>query len=219
MPFTVLSTKKLSPVEQSIFTGGRIFCEPFIAVSFPEFTLPKCHPIDAVFTSQNAVKALFLKGDFDPCFFRNVFCVGEKTATYLAQFGIPCIEVASSSYELSQLIADYDIKSIHYFVGDLGLVQPMEALQKCGISVIKHIVYHTKILQKRLVQNFDAVLFFSPSAIKGYVESGNALNVVAFCIGHTTAKEAERFFQKVIISKQQSVESVLKAVDDFLRVR
>ena len=177
---------------------------------------PEKNKIAAIFTSQNGVDAFFLQEVGGASIFKNVFCVGQKTAQMLFDRGVRPSEIAHSSADLAARINNYpSIETLYYFMGNLGFSKSFAHLQKKGITLIKKEVYHTKVLQKKLATTFDAVLFFSPSAVRGYVASGNDLNAVVFCIGDTTASEATAFFETVITAKVPTVEAVLERCNGF----
>ena len=59
----------------------------------------------------------------------------------------------------------------------------------------------------------EAVMFYSPSTVESFVRS-NKNEVIAFCIGETTAKEAKKHFDDVRIAKVPTVESVIELVNE-----
>ena len=61
-------------------------------------------------------------------------------------------------------------------------------------------------------KNIVGVLFYSPSTIESYLQK-NTVDVVAFCIGESTAKEARKHFNTVKVAKVPTVESVIELVN------
>ena len=73
-------------------------------------------------------------------------------------------------------------------------------------------------------REFDGLLFFSPSGVTSFIEANPNVNVrteknTAFCIGKTTANEAEKYFNTVIVSNATTVESTIaKAVNTLKKM-
>ena len=61
------------------------------------------------------------------------------------------------------------------------------------------------------------MLFFSPSGIDSYLKMNTSDEMVAFCIGETTAAEARKHFENVIVSKVSTIESVIKSANDYFK--
>ena len=56
-------------------------------------------------------------------------------------------------------------------------------------------------------------MFYSPSTVESYLKQNKASGI-AFCIGETTAKVANQFFEDVRIAKVPTVESVIELVNE-----
>ena len=87
-------------------------------------------------------------------------------------------------------------------------------------------VYKTMLTPKKFENPFDGILFFSPSGVQSFV-IGQIINsdeipafggMTAFCIGKTTASEAEKYFGKVEVSPETTVESVIEKVVKTLSI-
>ena len=59
----------------------------------------------------------------------------------------------------------------------------------------------------------ESVLFYSPSTVESFVQK-NKQDIIAFCIGETTAQEAKKYFKDVRIAKVPTVESVIELVNE-----
>ena len=55
-------------------------------------------------------------------------------------------------------------------------------------------------------------MFYSPSTVESFVRS-NKSDIIAFCIGETTASEAKKHFKDVRVAKVPTVESVIELVN------
>ena len=79
-------------------------------------------------------------------------------------------------------------------------------------------VYKTVLIPKKFERQFDAILFFSPSGVKSYFSNNSPIEggtggCLAVCIGTTTASEAKKHTENVVIANNTTIESVIaKAV-------
>ena len=61
-------------------------------------------------------------------------------------------------------------------------------------------------------------MFYSPSTVQSYKQENIATDdMIAFCIGETTAKEARKHFNDVRIAKIPTVESVIELVNEYFQ--
>ena len=70
-----------------------------------------------------------------------------------------------------------------------------------------------------LKNEYDGLLFYSPSGIESYLQKNQPGSEVAFCIGSTTAGAAKGVFQTVIEAKNPSVEAVIQSVNDYFQTK
>ncbi|HEX9601206.1 MAG TPA: uroporphyrinogen-III synthase, partial [Mariniflexile sp.] len=73
--------------------------------------------------------------------------------------------------------------------------------------------YQTKYDGLKVPNTVESVMFYSPSTVESFVQK-NKTEVIAFCIGETTANEAKKHFSDVRISKVPTVESVIELVNE-----
>ena len=59
----------------------------------------------------------------------------------------------------------------------------------------------------------EGVMFYSPSTVNSFLEKNKA-EVIAFCIGESTANEAKKHFSDVRVAKVPTVESVIELVNE-----
>jgi len=215
MPCKILSTKKLSLAQKEAFSEFYFREEKFIKVSL-ENNIKIPEEIDcAIFTSQNAVKAVFREAKIVVANLKKVFCVGDKTARSLKEFGIEVHAISYSAEELAELLIEEKKETkITFFCGNLRREELPELLRENNIEVEEIEVYKTELLQPIVEEEFDAILFFSPSAVKSYIDSGNSIKSTAFCIGNTTAVAAIMKFENVYVADRPTVEEVIKSVKE-----
>ena len=188
-----------------------------IKIEFISFDVPNTIE-NAIFTSQNAVLSI-QNSEFR---IQNCYCVGEKTKLLLEEYGQKVIKMTEYASELSEyLVENHKNDSFHFFCGNIRSEEIPSKLKENNIKFEEIVVYNTTLNPKKFDRTFDAILFFSPSGVRSYFEANNPsrvqnsgrVNSVAICIGTTTASEAKKYTNNVVISNSTTVESVIaKAV-------
>ena len=176
--------------------AGRVDVMPFIKIVLNEeeairnrilsFAAQTHH---VIFTSTNAVKAVTDVLTHPPRW--EIFCVGgETTKRAAAFFGQPAIRGhAPNAGELSEkIILEGQVKEAVFFCGNQRRDILPERLRAAGIRLEELTVYQTLLTPVKLTKNYDAVLFFSPTAVRSFF-SLNSLprQTVLFALGETTA--------------------------------
>jgi uroporphyrinogen-III synthase len=195
----VLSTRPLSGalIEEAAAKGVRIDVVPFIDTArFQDETLTKRleelvkQPVVAVFTSVNAVTAIESKER--PHW--KVFCLSGATRRAVAAgFGETAIVAAAdSAKELADVIVSHESsrtsRELWFFCGDKRREELPDRLKAAGWRVHEVVVYRTILTPSRIDKTYDAIVFFSPSAVESFF-SMNSIGpqVPLFAIGRTTA--------------------------------
>jgi len=207
---TVLSTKKLSisQRERLLRNGLAVVDYDFIACQYLNFTKPTTVVENAIFTSQNGVKAT-LGHDV---VIKNVFCVGKRTEKLLNEKGYTVTEMGCNAQELSEkIIEGYNQKQFTYFCPEKRLDTLPNRLQQHKVAFEEIPVYRTLATPREYTQVFDAILFFSPSGVESYF-SINKEVAQHFSIGITTATALKKYTNQYIVANKPSVENVLVKV-------
>jgi uroporphyrinogen-III synthase len=185
-------------------------------------TIPK--PVLA-FTSKNGVDAFDLYRESGSSFPEDapVYAVGEKTAEALREIGLKArIPEQKNGAGLAKKVADDFLgtsglkdATVLHFCGDKRRDEFRQFLQDSEIKVRDVVVYETILLSMNLPKiQFDGILFYSPSAVQAFRESGGFINPVQselFAIGSTTAEELSIESGKhVHISPEPDTENFLK---------
>ncbi len=147
--------------------------------------------IVAVFTSMNAVEAVGRINKTRNALWK-IYCLGAKTMDYVIQYFPNSIiqGTATNALELANvMIADGIKQEVYFFCGNIKRDDLPLTLSSAQIKLHEVVVYETHQLKQEIEKPYDAVLFFSPSA----VESFFALNhlpaqTITFAIGKTTAE-------------------------------
>ncbi|NKI31079.1 uroporphyrinogen-III synthase [Croceivirga thetidis] len=206
---SVLSTKVLTHSQQELLLNAGLGFTHYnaIKIAFLDFEMPEEDFDFYIFTSQNAVNShIKAQPDFKQ---KEVFCVGEKTKSLLEENGLKVREIAENSLKLAQIILKrYQNNSFLHIAGNLKTKDLPTILTKYNIRYIEIEGYQTFLNSKVFNQQFDGTLFFSPSGVISFTKS-NKLTGNAFCIGATTANEARKFTDKIIIAKKPTIENVI----------
>jgi uroporphyrinogen-III synthase len=172
-----------------------------------------------VFTSGNAVEAVASESEGQLPEWE-IFCLGNTTRDlvikYFGEHSI--VGFADNASDLAELIAETtDVHELIFFCGDQRRPELPETLQKNGIDVNEIIVYQTIGLPRKLSKNYEAILFFSPTAVKSFFESNKSgEKTIYFAIGNTTAGELKKHTRnKIMISKEPAKENVVEMAIEY----
>jgi uroporphyrinogen-III synthase len=193
-------------------SGIQVVQHDGISISMNDFDFPRKYDY-YIFTSRNAVKAYLNKTKNKapsqtsdaPC-----FCVGQKTRTYLLENGLKVHKMAENASELANFIVkNYQNASFLLLLGNRSRPELRQQLSENAINFDVVEVYTTSLTPKKFYEDFDGILFFSPSGVQSFTQENELSQHVAFCIGETTAMEAKKYTTKTRISLETTVESVI----------
>lgn len=207
---TVLSTKILSPSQKNLLLNKGIALVEYNAVKilFQEFEISG--PLkNAIITSRNSAQAIIKKN----IFIERCFCVGEKTSEYLTENGFSVIEVANYGTELADIIVKkYPEENFVFFCGDKRREELPSVLKMKDIHLDEIEVYKSVLNIKTFSQEFEGILFYSPSGVESFISKNRIRDAIAFCIGTTTASQAKKYSDNTIIATKPSIENVIVQV-------
>ena len=172
-----------------------------------------------VFTSMNAVDAVgaYLT-DEQPDW--KIYCIGFTTQQLVKKyFGSQVIVgVAENAAALAEkIIEDAATDEVVFFCGNQRRDEMSTLLAQAEITVTEIVVYETLAVPHVVKKGYDAILFFSPSAVDSFF-SVNTLQreTLFFAIGTTTAAAIQQFNNgKIIIAAQPGKEALMKQAIDF----
>ena len=122
-------------------------------------------------------------------------------------------ENADYASDLGLLIKEkYATHSFTFLSGNIRRNTLPDLLNENNIKWNEAVVYETTLNPKKVTENIDGILFFSPSAIESYLIENKLENETCFCIGTTTAKALENKTKNIKIASQPIVESVIDEV-------
>ncbi|HEU4469743.1 MAG TPA: uroporphyrinogen-III synthase [Flavisolibacter sp.] len=228
----VLSTKKLkhSLLAEAEENGIRIVEKEFIEVSAIATSekaaevrsAARSGILHAAFTSANAVEAVKNLLGAEGARWR-LCCLEGKTREALIHAAASLghiVVTGKDSKELAGEIIKTGVKELLFFCGNKRRDELPAALAGAGIRVQEIIVYETAEKASAAKDEWDAILFFSPSAVQSFF-SVNELKkgTACFAIGETTAAAIRNFSSPVHISKTASQEAMLDALLHWTRNR
>lgn len=214
MKASVLSTRKLTRSQKELLLNAGIGLveKDFISIVPLEFSVEEL-PQNLIFTSQNSVKIFDRYFSKSKPLDKNIFCVGEKTAALLSEKGYSVKETADYGAELSERIAAlYKQEEFMFFCGKKRNPDLPDTLLQHHINFSEKHIYDTVFTPTKIDRIFDGLLFFSPSGVKSYYKENAPSESTAFCIGTTTAAEAEKYTSRIMLAKKPSIENVIVQV-------
>jgi len=174
--------------------------------------------INVIFTSINAVNAVAEQINQAPQW--EVFTISDKTKKAVIQQFPKSKIIASASYGkdlVEKILSRKDISDLVFFSGNKRMDTIPERLKSAGISLHEIIVYTTILSPKRIDDDYDGILFFSPSAVESFFSINKIpKQTILFSIGNTTTHALKAYSEnKIITSDFQSVEQVINLANDY----
>lgn len=163
-------------------------------------------PATIVFTSMNAVEAVVSQLAQIPSHW-HIYCIGGITKELVKKyFGEQCLMgTAKSAALLAEKInnASKAPEEVVFFCSDQRLDELPQALQAHQIKVKEVISYTTLQTPQTIDINYDAVLFFSPSAAHSFFSVNTVpTEVPLFAIGKTTAATIRSYVANTVITSE-----------------
>ena len=172
-----------------------------------------------VFTSMNAVDAVTDLLDGHKPDWR-IYCMGYATQQLVTDyFGETSIAgTGDNALELADtLLENEEAEEVIFFCGNQRRDELPNKLRKQQITVSEIVVYETVAIHHKLKTNYDAVLFFSPSAVESFFSSNRlTAATIVFAIGNTTRQTVQRFCKnKIVVSREPGKEMLVKQAIDY----
>ncbi|MBP0902788.1 hydroxymethylbilane synthase [Mariniflexile gromovii] len=213
----VYSTKSFTEAQRLLF-HEKVTVE---SSDFIKISLNRIHPRfvkneiqNVIITSKNAVEALLTNFSPIELQFKNIYCVGRRTKRLVEQKIGKVSHFENNAKKLANYLVEYmEGTEVTYFCSDLRLDDLPTVLEKNNIKVTEVEAYQTKYDGLKVADSVESVMFYSPSTVESFVQKNKA-EIIAFCIGETTANEAKKHFNDVRISKVPTVESVIELVNE-----
>ena len=159
-------------------------------------------------SSKNALEGLDLKD-------RTIFCVGAKTSKAIEKNGGEVSKVFENSAAMAEFVAgNYDKAT--FVCGSRRMPDVESSFDALGKELEILEAYDTELTPTQVEGEFDAVLFYSPSTVESFY-SCNTHKGIAVCIGETTKSEALKHGDKIVVSDNTSIESVVTTAIEELK--
>jgi uroporphyrinogen-III synthase len=223
----ILCTRSLEePVLQKATVQGIVIdtipfieTQPVTTAAFTQ-TVLEAAPLSltVVFTSMNAVEAVVSQFTLLPTTW-HIYCIGGITKELVKKyFGEQSLAgTAKSAALLAEKInnSPHPPTEVVFFCGDQRMDELPQALQAHQISVREVVSYTTLQTPQAIEVNYDAILFFSPSAAHSFFSVNTVkTEVPLFSIGKTTAATIRSYVANPIITsewpgKEQMIDLVI----------
>jgi len=223
---SILITASINPslINELVAKGFKVDIIPFIQINAIK-TKKIQQQIDDVlnkqaiiiFTSNNAVNAVteYLQ-HHKPNW--NIYSIGNTTKALIEKFfgKASILATGDDGTALANNIITQQNppREVYFFCGNKRRHELPDLLKQNNITVQEIEVYTTTILAHSIEKSYDAVLFFSPSAVQGFF-TNNSIDdkTVLFAIGNTTANEIKKFSKhKIITSDKPDKKHLLEKV-------
>jgi len=212
----VYSTKTLT-TDQRLLFNEKVISESsdFIKISLNRIKpLIVQNPIEnVIITSKNSVEALLHNFSAVELQFKNIYCIGRRTKRIVEKRIGPVKHTEKNEKALAKyLIQNIEGTEVTSFSGDKELDSLITVLTENNITINEVVVYQTKYDAQKVKDSVEGVMFYSPLTIQSYLRKNEA-NKIAFCIGETTASEAQNTFEDIRVAKMPTVDSIIELVN------
>ena len=207
----ILSTKKLSKDLKYLFDDLKfdLHHDDFISIQLLRLNLPN-HNGSWIFTSKNAVEAVFSSNQNIDNFFNKIYCVGKNTKELLIKKGQKITKMTQNSSNLADFILKKAKNEKFIFCrSNIKNEEFSDFFNKKNIELKELVAYNNIARPIKYNQIFDAILFYSPSGIKSYLINNSLNNSYCVCIGKTTSKYAHKYSNKVLSCNVPTIENVI----------
>jgi uroporphyrinogen-III synthase len=217
---SILSTKTLSVEQRQVFIDADfdLLEQDFIEIKNTFFDLDKINS-NLIFSSQNAVMSLMEQSGWEILKEKMVFCVGIKTKELLEANGFTVSVYMDYASELAEIITlIYNKESYTFLSGNLRKETLPQALKEAEITFNEIEVYQTTLAPFKISEqeNFDGIMFFSPSAVESYLSNNKIKKEICFCVGNTTASALEeKKIKNIVIAEIPTIEDVIIEVMQY----
>ena len=227
-PINILSTRPLDAqlLQEAAAKNVWIECLPFIEtnVSINQNKKERIKTLaetnnTIVFTSMNAAEAIIESLDgVKPTW--DIYCMGGTTKTIIKDyFGADSIKgTGTDALSLAEGMIAKRTKEAVFFCGNIRRDELPQLLKEHQITLEEMVVYETIVTPHKVTQAYEAILFFSPSAVDSFFSFNKvAEKTILFAIGNTTAKTIANYSSNSIVKPDTPEKNnlVTKAIGYF----
>lgn len=212
----ILSTKKLTEIERRNLSSFYLIDRDFIKIELLNFELTDISFDLLLFPSKNAVLSVLKNEKSELLKKTQCICVGEKTKELLIENGFEVLDFAHYAEDLTHIITEkYSDTSFTFFCGNLRRDILPNFFKKNNLKFQEVQVYKNELSPQKMNEKFNAILFFSPSAIHSFLQENKITDEICFCIGTTTSEELKPYTNNIILSEKPTITSVLEKVKQY----
>ena len=178
-----------------------------------------------IFSSVNGVESFFknkfiAKNDIKTLPYNKIYCVGHLTRLKVKEYGLNVFKTLKNAKELRNfIIENSNCEDFLHICGSLSLDIFNTNLPLQNIKYKKLISYDTCLLYPKTDENYDAIVFFSPSGVRSFAKNNSVENATLFSIGDTTSAELQKITNKTIITSQEhTLNSLLNLINKRFEV-
>lgn len=166
-----------------------------------------------IFTSKYAVQAVasHLKSKSI-----KVYCINGATLNAV-QNELPLSQViASAAYaaDLVPLIKISRTSNYYFFCGNKSLPTIPQFFIQNEMLLNKVVVYENIAMPQQIQQEFDGVMFYSPSGVESFLKM-NTVPSLSICIGTTTANALKDEKKIKLIAEQPQIENMIALIKRY----
>ena len=217
----IFSTKNLSISQKStLLPNIGIAMSDFITVQYNRLkpVIVRKTIENVVFTNKNAVDSVLNSFSSTNLNFTNIYCVGRRTKRFIEKNIGKVAHTENSEKKLAQyLVKNMTNKEVTFFSGNETESDLINIIEKNQIDIKRIECYKTVFTPNKIAENCKAILFYHPLGVKSYLTKNTPKDHIAFCNGETTANEAKKHFNNVIIAKIPTEESMLNSVNTYFQ--
>jgi len=148
-----------------------------------------------------------------------IYCIRNETRSAVVNwFGSASIvKFASNALVLSKILIADGIKDVVFFCGDQRMDILPENLKKHGVCLTEFVVYDTRLTPSHIEKLPDAILFFSPTAVRSFFSMNTLTSLTTvFAMGKTTAAALKQYTSNnIIISSEADKAFVLSLALEY----
>jgi uroporphyrinogen-III synthase len=143
-----------------------------------------------------------------------VYCISRGTKEYALAFGLNIKSSAPNAAALAdEILKDVEVKEVTHVSSNLRRDELSDKLIKAGVAVQDVIAYRTEFTPVTIDSSYDAIIFFSPSAVDSFLSINPLQQVPCFCLGKTTSDYAKQEgYQQTFIPVAPSEDILLKTI-------
>ncbi len=143
-----------------------------------------------------------------------IYCISRGTKEYAAASGLNIKATAPNVSALAdEILKDVEVKAVTHVSSNLRRDELSDKLLKAGVMVHDVTAYRTEFTPIAMDSLYDAIVFFSPSAVDSFLSMNPLQRVPCFCIGKTTGDYAKQNgYQQVYVADAPSEDILLQTI-------